>query len=586
MLEPWLYRTSLLLGVFAAVVMLFSLVARPAPIQTDLVTESFDADRARAIADRFLEAAPERRPGSDGDQTAADLVAKRFKALEGGTVAVQEFDGHFDGRDVKMHNVMVTLPGDSNEQVVVTAPRDCASGPCAATSAAATGALVELATTFASTRNRKTLVFVSTDGSAAGAAGTRALADQLAQAPPHGIVVISQPGVDQPTRPFVVPWSTGANSGSIQLLESAQSATRTEFGSEPGPDVSTLGGLLRLALPAGLGEQGPLVDSGLDAMAISSAGARPISPGLDTPESLSTETLAKVGGSTLSMVVALDGSDRRIDHGPDAYISLGGKLIPGWAIALLAIALLIPVGAVSIDILVRAARRHDAVLSEAGWLATRLAPFAALLLLLLLMALVKLVPSPTFPYDPARLPLDAGAAISMLALVAVFLAVFAAVSTWTRPSGTPEGLSAVIGTTLFAAVLIAWFANPFLALVLVPTAHLWLCAALPRMRGRPLPAIAALAAGALFPIGLILHAGSELGRPLAAPWDLLIMVTGNHLGLGYVFPAALLGACLVAILQLALGGPIRSRPVRPRPGDAGRDEAALINRFSEGLRRS
>ena len=81
---------------------------------------------------------------------------------------------------------------------------------------------------------------------------------------------------------------------------------------------------------------------------------------------------------------------------------LAGKLIPGWAIALLAIALLAPVAIVSVDGLARASRRGEALLPAAAWLLSRMIPFIATALLAYLMALIGLIPDPSFPFDPSR----------------------------------------------------------------------------------------------------------------------------------------------------------------------------------------
>ena len=63
-----------------------------------------------------------------------------------------------------MRNVILTLPGNSARTVVVMAPRDSAGGPGAASSAAATGMLLQLVNQLRTQSHNKTLVFVSTDG--------------------------------------------------------------------------------------------------------------------------------------------------------------------------------------------------------------------------------------------------------------------------------------------------------------------------------------------------------------------------------------------------------------------------------------
>ena len=162
------------------------------------------------------------------------------------------------------------------------------------------------------------------------------------------------------SRPLVVPYSSGPQSTSIQLVESASDADLDRAGasairSTRGPSPR----LLRLAIPAGIGDQAPLIRDGRDAVTLTSAGE------------LAARSIAGPAGGCLDPDPRWSGPGhpgarpcpgyvRRepLQHGPAAYVPLAGKLIPGWAIALLAIALLAPVAIVSIDGLARASRRE------------------------------------------------------------------------------------------------------------------------------------------------------------------------------------------------------------------------------------
>ncbi len=84
----------------------------------------------------------------------------------------------FEGEDVELRNLILTLPGESARSVVVLAARDSASGPGAASSAAATATLLELVDKLRTSSHTKTLVFVSTDGGSDGAAGAREFAER------------------------------------------------------------------------------------------------------------------------------------------------------------------------------------------------------------------------------------------------------------------------------------------------------------------------------------------------------------------------------------------------------------------------
>ena len=557
MLNWRLYRLALLPALAAAVVLLFSVVSRPEPLRTDVVTESFDGARAAALTRELQRLAPERRAGSDADAAAAGLVLSRFRAVEGGEVSEQRFGD-------SLRNVDLVIPGDSSERIVIAAPRDCTAGTCAASSGAATATLVELADALGAVHHTKTIELVSLDGSGDGAAGARQLAGGLDSEPADAVIVIAAPAAREPSRPLVIPWSSGPQSTSIQLVESAAKAIETELGTTDALHEETFPSLLRLAIPAGIGDQAPLIRDGQDAITITSAGELPLPQSEDRLAALSTQTLGAVGRATLALALALDPSGVRLQHGPEAYVPLAGKLIPGWAIALLAIALLAPVAVVSIDALVRASRSGEAVVPAVAWLLSRTIPFVATALLAYLMALVGLIPAPAFPYDPALHGFGFGAAAASLVLVAALLAAIRFVHRLTLPDQAFDAVSSVVGAGLALATIGIWLANPYLALLLVPTAHLWLLGAAPEARGRAPTVIALGVGGLVVPAVAVATLGGRLGVGLEVPWQLLLMFTGRHFGPLALAPLCLLGGCLLALLANATTQP--PAPVMGRPG--------------------
>jgi hypothetical protein len=559
MLELRLYRAGLLLALAAAVVLMFSVVSRPAPLRSDVAADAFDGERAAALDHQLLAEAYDRQPGSKGDAAAADFVAKRFRAIEGGSVSEQQFEAGFDGEDTQMRNVSLVLPGLSDRRIVVVAPRDCDGGPCAVSSGAATAALLELAADFDGARHSKTLAFVSTDGSVAGAAGAEMLAGELGQVPTEAVVVLSQPGSGLGRRPFVVPWSAGPQSASIQLLESARTAVSSELGGEP-LDLGTFSSLFHLAIPSGLQEQAVLIEHGIDSIGISSAGDRPLPRSQDKLASLDPSALEGFGRATLSLMFALDSLSEPLDHGPDAYLPLAGKLIPGWALALLALALLVPVGLVSIDGLASASRANEPVLRTLLWTLGGAIPFLTVLVLAYLMSLLGLIARPAFPFDPQSHSLGVGAALVLVALVAAFVLSVVASRRLTPPPAADEALTPAIGLVIFVTTAAIWLADPYLALLLVPTAHLWLAAALPEVRRATVLALIALLLGIVLPVVAIGYLGSSLGVGWAVPWQLVLMFTGGHFGLLQSIALCALGGCLITIVELSL----RRREPAPR----------------------
>jgi hypothetical protein len=117
------------------------------------------------------------------------------------------------------------------------------------------------------------------------------------------------------------------------------------------------------------------------------------------------------------------------------------------------------------------------------------------------------------------------------------------------------------------AAFLAWLANPFLGLLLVPTAHVWVTCA--RRRGPlPWPAVAGAALVSLLPLfAAIDHVSGQLALGGSAPWLLLLMVSGGQIGFGTMFSLSLVLGGLLGVLALSLRRriPPRARPPQPAP---------------------
>ena len=95
-----------------------------------------------------------------------------------------------------------------------------------------------------------------------------------------------------------------------------------------------------------------------------------------------------------------------------------------------------------------------------------------------------------------------------------------------------------------------WLANPYLALLLVPAAHVWLLAAgRPGAAGRAVRALVAVAAWVPAIAAAAAVAGAlELGA--AAPWTMTLMVADGQIGLGVTLPFCFLAGGLAGTLVL------------------------------------
>jgi hypothetical protein len=562
-----IYRAGFAPALAAVIVLLFALTAPPGPLPAVVAPAEFDEVSAARTARQIVEAAPDRAPGSEGDIATADMVERRFGDVSEGEVAEQEFEAEFEGEDVQLRNVILTLPGDSERTVAVLAPRDSVSEPGAASSAAATATLLELVDELRVQSHSKTLVFVSTDGSSAGAAGAR----EFARSYPGGeeidaVIDLWQPGSATPREPYVLDSSTGPQSASAQFVRTAEAALADQSGRTQGGE-GTLDELAGLALPAGLSDQAVLIENGLIAIGLSSAGQRPLSSEEDQLDDLSASTLAEFGRTALVLVTTVDGATEPLAHGPGTYVPLAGNLVPGWTLALLALALLLPAALAAADDIRRSLRAHAGTGWAIGWAASRSMPLIAALLLFYFLGLIGLVARPAFPFDPNEFGVGAGQLIVMVLLAGVIAGGYYGIRAWRVPGAlSRQAAVPALGIVSTLAVFLAWLANPFLGLLLVPTAHVWLACA-PRRGPLPWPLVTAAALVSLLPIAVAFdHVSGSLALGSSAPWLLLLMVSDGQLGFGTMLALCLVLGGLVGIIAVSLRG--RTAPRRPSPARA------------------
>jgi Peptidase family M28 len=550
-----LYRLAFAPTLLAVIAVMFSLEGTPDAIQP-AASPGLEEERAAVTARQVVELAPDRQPGSSGDNAVADLVAERFADIPAGAVTGQEFDGEFEGEEVSLRNVLLTLPGGAGSTVVVFAPRDSARGAGAASSAAATGVLIELAEALGNRERAKTFVLASTSGSAAGAAGARALLDGLPERDSvEAMIAITQPGAAESHPPFVIASSTSTRSGPVQLARTAEEAVNDQA-QEPSPTTSPFTQLARLAFPSGVGPQAPLIAEGVDAIAISAAGERPLAESEDELDQLSGATLDAFGRAVESTVHAVDESTGPLAHGPGTHLELSDNLVPGWTIALLALALMLPAAVAAVDSCARAARMRLGLGAGLAWAAGRSLPFVGALLMLYALAIVGLVPSPDFPFDPALYELGVRSGITLVLVVLTGVAsVVLLRRTGVGGAGAPPAALPAIGLVVVAACLLAWLANPYLGLLLVPAAHAWLLA-----DGAPGPTRGALAVGAAalacVPVIAALAAvSSTLDLGAVAPWTFALMIADSQIGLATMVSACFVAGALVGGAALCLRRP-------------------------------
>jgi hypothetical protein len=570
MIEPRVYRAAFVPALLALVLTMFSLQSRPGALGQGLAADVlFDGRLAAASAATIAADEPDRRPGRRGDRRTAAFVETQLRA-RGFRTAHRDFTH----AGLSLRNVVGRRAGRSRHQVVVVAARDAAVVPEATGSAADTAALLELARVFEGRPTQKTLVLASVDGSTLGEVGTAAL---LAELPSpdlvDGVLVMSDLG--SPTRrgPIVQAWSSDDRRAGIGLTRTVADSLRQELEAKIGGS-GALGQLARLSFPIGIGPQGPLIESGYDAVRISGSGELPPA-GDGPPEAIDEDTIGALGRATLRTVTALDQGGRP-EHGPESYVTAASQVMSAWVLALLGGTLLLPVFVAAVDAFARARRREVEVLAWLRWLGAWVAPFLAGLAVAEVLALTGATPvPPPAPVAPALLPLD-GPALGVLGGVAaaMLLALLLARYLAGRPDRsliTPAGPGPAVAVALVLSVasLALWLVNPYAGLLVVPAAHLWMLAVLssaqPRRRVRGL----LLALGALPVLLVALYYLIALSMdPLSGAWYLLMLVTGHSVSLATSLIACLMLGLLGAATELVVRSPARPGADSPDRGSA------------------
>jgi hypothetical protein len=587
-----IYRAAFVATLLAVLVVMFSISERPAPLSAPIAPDAFKGEVAYGDTARLLKLYPERRPGSAGDDALGTFVEERFRGL-GFETSRDGFDGRFKGNDVRLSNVVGVLNAPSDRQVVVMAPRDAAGRP-GASSASSTAALLQLAQALDGSSRKKTFVFVSVDGSAAGGAGARRFAESYGDRDKvDALLVVDEIGAASARRPFVVPWSTNSRRGSLQVARTADAALARESDTSSRQD-SWPAQFLRQAWPLTLRDQGPLVAHGLDAVTITARGEVPRGDGPDTIDATSSDRLALFGRAAFGAALAYDGT-RTIEASPRRYLVAGGKLIPDWAIALLAVSLVLPAVVAAFDAFARARRRRLPVGDWIRWTLAAALPFAIAVAVARLFEAIGWLPeSVAAALSPAAAP-SAGEAI--LPLLGI-LVCFAVGWVFVRPAfgGDLQADSSTLGLSAPAAavalslvlsieVLLVCVVDPFTALMLVPAAHLCLLAALPSRPRRSFLAGGILAGALLLPVLALGYYGVRLDLG-ADPIAYALLLVGSATAsvwtavLGSLLAGTLLSAAIVCLARAPVeefDDPVTVRgPVTyAGPGSLGGTESAL-----------
>lgn len=573
----------------AVIVLAFSLQDQQGALGTTLAPQAFNGQNAFTAMTTLARGDPSRRPGSAGDDALATDVGNAFRQ-DGFSVSTSTFSGRTVDGPRTLENVTAVRAGLASGSIVVLAHRDALGSPATA-DLSGTATLIELGRDLAGETLHHTVVLASTSGSAGGAGAAR-LASALS-GPIDAVLVLGDLASTHVGGPIVVPWSDGQAVAPPMLRNTVAAALGAQAGLRAG-GTSVAGQFAHLAFPLTVSEQGPFGARGVPAVLLSLSGERGPAPNA----AVSQAQITALGRTVLQAVTAIDG--RPSVSAPSSYLLYDGKVVPGWAIRLFVLALILPVLVATIDGLARARRRGHAIWRWVIWVLAGALPFALAVLVVLGARLTGLIAdAPPGPVLAGAVPLK-GAGVGVLAaaacvVVVSFLALrplvirFAAVPSSGRRARDPSsaGAAAAVLLVMCLATIAIWFANPFAAALLVPGLHLWMWVVAPDVRLPSGVALVLLAAGLAPAALLVVYYAVTLGfGPVSVAWSAVLLLAGGDVGVLAALEWSVVLGCVASAAVIALRAAREDRPEQAPvtvrgpityagPGSLGGTESAL-----------
>jgi peptidase M28-like protein len=563
-----LYRAALLVVALPLLLATFT-IRQPVPLQAPTLPPTFDARTTVRLAVNLANTYPDRTPGGSGALGAASWFQTELQ-LYGLRTHTDAWDETVPGLGrVQLRNLWVKVDGASPDVIVVMAHRDDTGvGPSANDNASGTAALVELTRAFArpvapiqgAVESAHTLVFLSTDGGSFGGLG----AARFARTWPFRDRIVAVLNLDALAGPGPARLEiTGdtPRSPAPSLVATVVHRILDSGGVWP-RHSGFFGQLVDLGFPFTLYEQGPFLAQGVSAVTLTTGDNRPPQAFGDTAQQLRAKTLGLLGQSAQEILGSLD-QGLELAQGTSSYVWVGNRIIQGWAIELVLIALLVPYLVGAVDLFAYCRRRHIALAPALRALLSRLGFW-----LFVGLAYAAFRGLGAWPSGPARPPNPASATAGdwpVMALIALLLVIAAG---WLverhrlvprrRHTSSEEALAghAVALLALGVIGLLVAATNPFALLFVLPALHAWLW--LPLLRAaRPPVRLVLFAAGLAGPLIVLGSLAWRFGLGFDAPWYLLELV-----GVGYVatFPVAIALAGAAAAGQLAAGAAGRYAP--------------------------
>jgi hypothetical protein len=550
-----LYRGTWLLVGLPLLLLAFS-VARPPALQPPTLPPAFKGADATQIAEDLASSYPDRRPGTLGARGAAAWFRRGLDQY-GFDVRTDPFTTTVHGRRTTLVNLVAVKAGRTPDEIVVMAHRDDSGvGSGLNDNASGTGALIELARAYAPTAAAQrvslpfSLVFLSTDGAATDA---RAAAHFAAtQQPGQNILaVVNLDSIGGRGRPRLVFGANSVRSPAPGLVETVRAALAEEGSSDPSRP-SGLQQLVALGFPFNPYEQAPFVSRGIPAVTVTTAGARPPDGAGQGPRRLDVQHLSQVGLAAQDTIDAME-QGVSLAQGPTSYVFLGQRLIRGWAIEIVLVAMLLPFLAAAVDLFARCRRRRIRIAPALRSYRSRLGFWAFVGLVFLVFGALGFWGSADDRAPALSSVTWPGSAL--LALVFLTGAAWLVARTRLlprrpiRPEERIAGHSAALLALGVVGLLVA-ATNPFALIFVLPSLHAWLW--LPQVQTRS-PGLRAsvFLAGFIGIAYLVWSFATHYGLGWDAPWYVLKLFAVGFaplplfvIGLGWLAAAGQLAALM------------------------------------------
>jgi hypothetical protein len=466
--------------VVAAVLVIVSLFTLGTPDTPKLSQDppSFDGELAYGYLKTIVEDYPQRVPGSDPDNRLGIWVEQQFKQ-DGLETHIDGFAATVNGQAVALQNVWGVSKGTSRGTILILANRDVPplATQGAGDNASGVAALLALADAFTVTAHEHDIVFLCTTGDAYGAIGARQFVEAHQTDDLYAVIALRDVAKRASDGIGLDGWSTEPYAAPPWLWLLTSPAARRDANLEA--ELPTIAAqVLRLAVPASAGSQGPFVAAGVPGITVSAAGPSASAPG-DTLDAVSKETLARVGTTVQNMAMAVDGTSAPGAPSGGTIFLTHRATLPGGSLAAILAALLLPLTAVAVDLFAhcrRARVRLRPAFLRAG---LHLAPWLVLMAIVYFANLVGLL-----PHSPdAVIPPDSRMAanprylrvVILIALLVLAYAYAVAVERRLerRIATDPRATIFVSHLMLVLITLLTLLVDPYSVLLVLPAAILW-----------------------------------------------------------------------------------------------------------------